>query len=113
MVERKVYKMKLCIHYQRGRCHRQTCPFAHGNAELCRAGTGNFIYYFSSITTCLFALNISVLRLKLVVVSHFLRVNLNESKLGVVMFGFSRVNLISLNYFVMFSFSGVDWISLN
>nr|XP_009799892.1 PREDICTED: zinc finger CCCH domain-containing protein 13 isoform X1 [Nicotiana sylvestris] len=36
MVERKLYKTKLCLLYQRGRCHRQSCSFAHGNAQLRR-----------------------------------------------------------------------------
>ncbi|KAK6134893.1 hypothetical protein DH2020_031377 [Rehmannia glutinosa] len=34
MVERKLYKTKLCVLYQRGRCSRQYCNFAHGSAEL-------------------------------------------------------------------------------
>ncbi|WCJ37603.1 Zinc finger CCCH domain-containing protein 13 [Euphorbia peplus] len=34
MVERKVFKTKLCVLYQKGRCSRHNCNFAHGNAEL-------------------------------------------------------------------------------
>ncbi|XP_058006027.1 zinc finger CCCH domain-containing protein 13 isoform X2 [Hevea brasiliensis] len=34
MVERKLFKTKLCVLYQKGRCHRQNCSFAHGSVEL-------------------------------------------------------------------------------
>ncbi|KZV40315.1 zinc finger CCCH domain-containing protein 13 [Dorcoceras hygrometricum] len=34
MVEKKLYKTRLCLLYQRGRCSRQYCNFAHGSAEL-------------------------------------------------------------------------------
>uniref|UniRef100_A0A7N0TF86 C3H1-type domain-containing protein n=1 Tax=Kalanchoe fedtschenkoi TaxID=63787 RepID=A0A7N0TF86_KALFE len=34
MVEGKLFKTKLCLLYQKGRCSRQSCTFAHGNAEL-------------------------------------------------------------------------------
>ncbi|XP_028785627.1 zinc finger CCCH domain-containing protein 13 isoform X2 [Neltuma alba] len=36
MVERKQFKTRLCVPYQKGRCSRQNCTFAHGNAELRR-----------------------------------------------------------------------------
>ncbi|KAK4286245.1 hypothetical protein QN277_002828 [Acacia crassicarpa] len=36
MVERKQFKTRLCVPYQKGRCPRQNCTFAHGNAELRR-----------------------------------------------------------------------------
>lgn len=36
MVERKQFKTKLCVLYQRGRCNRHNCSFAHGNSELRR-----------------------------------------------------------------------------
>ncbi|KAJ3679404.1 hypothetical protein LUZ60_017415 [Juncus effusus] len=34
MQGRKLYKTKLCVLYQRGRCVRASCSFAHGEAEL-------------------------------------------------------------------------------
>ncbi|XP_011100294.1 zinc finger CCCH domain-containing protein 13 isoform X3 [Sesamum indicum] len=44
MVEKKLYKTKLCMLYQRGRCSRQYCNFAHGEAELRRSFNGRQEY---------------------------------------------------------------------
>ncbi|XP_042433787.1 zinc finger CCCH domain-containing protein 13-like isoform X3 [Zingiber officinale] len=41
MFGRKLYKTKLCLLFQRGRCPRQSCNFAHGEAEL-RRFSGSF-----------------------------------------------------------------------
>ncbi|KAE8672721.1 Zinc finger C-x8-C-x5-C-x3-H type family protein [Hibiscus syriacus] len=41
MVEGKLFKTKLCVLYQRGRCSRQSCSFAHGDADL-RGVSGSY-----------------------------------------------------------------------
>ncbi|KAM2060285.1 hypothetical protein ACFX1T_045496 [Malus domestica] len=42
MADRKLFKTKLCVLYQRGRCARQSCSFAHGEVELRRFSGGSF-----------------------------------------------------------------------
>ncbi|GLT87061.1 hypothetical protein SLE2022_051630 [Rubroshorea leprosula] len=34
MIERKLFKTKMCVLFQRGHCSRRNCSFAHGDAEL-------------------------------------------------------------------------------
>ncbi|XP_022136017.1 zinc finger CCCH domain-containing protein 13 [Momordica charantia] len=44
MVGRKLFKTKLCVLYQKGRCSRPSCSFAHGSAELRRFAGGGGAY---------------------------------------------------------------------
>ncbi|CAI9759971.1 unnamed protein product [Fraxinus pennsylvanica] len=44
MVEKKLFKTKLCLLYQKGRCNRQYCNYAHGSAELRRSFNGRQDY---------------------------------------------------------------------
>lgn len=39
MMERNLFKTRLCVLYKRGRCNRPSCSFAHGEAELRRFGS--------------------------------------------------------------------------
>ncbi|KAI3728855.1 hypothetical protein L6452_17499 [Arctium lappa] len=41
MVGRKLFKTRICLLYRKGHCHRQTCSFAHGDAELRRYNTSS------------------------------------------------------------------------
>ncbi|KAL5730958.1 hypothetical protein ACHQM5_003732 [Ranunculus cassubicifolius] len=41
MVEQKLFKTRLCASYGRGKCSRDNCPFAHGDAELRRFSASN------------------------------------------------------------------------
>ncbi|KAK8518798.1 hypothetical protein V6N12_012040 [Hibiscus sabdariffa] len=40
-IRRKLFKTKLCVLYQRGRCSRRSCSFAHGDADL-RGVSGSY-----------------------------------------------------------------------
>ncbi|KAK8605798.1 hypothetical protein V6N13_102569 [Hibiscus sabdariffa] len=56
-VIRKLFKTKLCVLYQRGRCSRRSCSFAHGDADL-RGVSGSYggsiivLYNVSHIVLC-------------------------------------------------------------